>query len=135
MSSLDMTKRSRLMTRRSQSDLTMPRHSIFHHVPAVRIEPSLEPHRGAVVVAMQGFAAVAREGDEMRRGEDQVLFRDGDPEFAAGAHRVEKITYGGGAGGSSCPVATRHTSSASHSRRCWAYSSSSSSGAPRPRAG
>jgi len=65
--------------------------------PALRLEASLDHGAGPVVVAVQGFAPVASERDEVSRGEDEVY-----------------------SGGAVSPVAARQTSSASHSNRCWA---------------
>jgi hypothetical protein len=66
-------------------------------------------------MAVQRLAAVAGKRNEMRRREDEVFFGDCYFEFAAGHHTP--VIYSGGV---ASPVATRHTSSASHSSRCWA---------------
>ena len=75
--------------------------------PRLRLEAAFDDRADAVVVAVQGLAAVPGERDEMRCGEHQIFLGDRDLEHAAHC-------------GGSWPVTSRHTSSASHSSRCWA---------------
>ena len=59
-----------------------------HHEAALGIERSLDGYRHPVVVAMQRLALMAAEGDEVRRGEHQVILADGHA--IAAAHELPR---------------------------------------------
>ena len=51
--------------------------------PGLLVQSALNRHPGAVVVAVQPFAAMAGERDEVRRGEHEVILRNRDAELTA----------------------------------------------------
>ena len=56
--------------------------------PRVLVERALERDAHAIVVAVQPFASMPGERDEVRRREDQIVLRDGDAELTAMLHRA-----------------------------------------------
>ena len=59
----------------------------IEHVPALGVERALDHDARAIVVAVQGLAAMAGERDEVRGGEDQIVLRDRDAILTAVLHR------------------------------------------------
>jgi hypothetical protein len=51
--------------------------------PALLVQVAFDRDARAIVVAVQSFAAMPGERDEVRRGKDQIVFRHRNAEFPA----------------------------------------------------
>ena len=87
-------------------------HDLFHggkvhDEPAVLLEAPFHEQAGPIVVPVEFFAAVSRERDEVRGREDQIFFRDGYGEFAAGSHTPRNLLGGSSLAGCQPPHLVR----------------------------